>query len=476
MKEVSERKRNYNNRQALIVSIKSAQELLRRQARSIFSSFVLYLKRDYEMQWFHRYICDRLDVFERGEVKKLMVLMPPQHGKTELATRLFSAYLLGRNPNRKIAITSYGDSIASGFNRDIQRYIDSERYNELFPQTKLNNSKIFNTNYANQTRTEHKFDIVGQAGTLKTVGRGGSLTSETVDIGIIDDLYKDREEARSMTVSESAWNWYVDVFRTRFHNDSQQLIMNTRWDENDIAGRLLVEEVGEWEVIKFPAIRTNEVNSYDIRKEGEPLWPDWHSLEKIQGQRKLGEVSFNSLQQQDPKPNTEILVFGKPEWIQIPEWPLTLTSFSWGLDFGKTTGINALIKCSSDITGYYFDECLYEPSVPATHIRDLLIANGYKVGEIVYCDHMLAKINALRLLGVNAVQAIKGAGSISFGIDKLNEMSCHYTSRSVNLRNELNNYQYVCYGKIITNEPVDEFNHALDAARYGTVSRFFRGR
>lgn len=462
------------SRKELIAAINAATELLRRQSRSSFKKFVPYIKQDYEMQWFHAYICDRLDAFERGEIKKLMVLMPPQHGKTELATRLFTSYLLGRNPDRKIAITSYGDSIASGFNRDIQRYIDSERYSELFPSTKLNNSKLFNTNAANIARTEHKFDIVGHRGSVKTVGRGGSLTSETVDIGIIDDLYKDREEARSMIISESAWNWYIDVFRTRFHNDSQQLIMNTRWSENDIAGRLMIEEPGQWEVIKFPAIRTNEVNAYDIRKEGEALWEDWHSLEKIMGQKKLSEVSFNSLQQQDPKPNTEILIC--KNWIQEPVWPGHLDQKTWGLDFGKTTGINALIKSVMEPEDLWFDECLYEPGVSAKIIRDCLFDNGYNSGEIVYADHIPTKVNALRLLGINAVPAIKGPGSVSFGIEKMKEYRCHYTERSVNLRNETNLYQYICYGKIITNEPVDENNHAIDACRYATVSRFFRGK
>lgn len=463
-----------SERQQLIQSIAAANELLTRKSRKEFKRFVVYIKADYEMQWFHSYICEKLDEFERGLIKKLMILMPPQHGKTELATRLFSSYLLGRDPNRKIAIASYSDSIASGFNRDIQRYIDNERYNKLFPETLLNNSRIFNTNADNYSRTEHKFDVINKKGTLKTVGRGGSLTSESVDIGIIDDLYKDREEARSMTVSESAWNWYIDVFRTRFHNDSQQLIMNTRWDENDIAGRLMTEEAGEWVVIKFPAIRTNEVNDYDIRAAGEALWPDWHSLEKIIGQKKLSEVSFNSLQQQDPKPNTEILVF--KNWIQIPDWPAWIPNKTWGLDFGKTTGINALVKCYLGTEGVFFDECLYEPGVPASVIKDKLIENGYQPGEIVYCDHMTAKINALRLLGINAMPAIKGAGSVSFGIDKLNEHPCHYTQRSVNMKMELNKYQFICYGKIITNEPEDAFNHSIDAARYGTVSRFFRGR
>lgn len=462
------------HRKVLIEQILAAQELLIRHARTDFNPFVKYIKPDYDMQWFHAYICSKLNQFAAGKIKKLMILLPPQHGKTELATRLFPPFLLGNNPDLRIAISSYSDTIASGFNRAIQRNIDNEAYALVFPETKLNYSKIFGTNYDNFSRTEHKFEIVKRKGSLKTVGRGGSLTSEPVDIGIIDDLYKDREEAKSLTVSESAWSWYVDVFRTRLHNDSQQLIMNTRWDENDLCGRLLVEEPGEWEVIKFPGIRTEDVNDYDPRKEGEALWPQKHSLEKILSQKKLSQVSYNSLYQQDPKPNTDILIY--TNWISIPAWPDNIESITWGLDFGKTVGINALIKAAVVGDDIYFKECLYASGVPMSEIKKVLVANGYKEGQLVYCDHMPGKIAELRTLGVTAFPALKGEGSIDAGITKLKEYTCHYTQESINLKTELNNYQWVCYGKIITNQPVDEFNHLLDACRYAIYSRYFKGR
>lgn len=465
-----------SERSVLIQAISAANELVKRDSSKRYKTFVQHIKPDYDMRWFHGYICEKLQEFSDGKIKKLMILMPPQHGKSELATRLFAPYLLGKNPDLKIAIASYADSIASGFNRAIQLNMDNEKYANVFPDTKLNNSRIFNTNNINFTRTEHKFEIIHKKGFVKTVGRGGSLTSESVDIGIIDDLYKDREEAKSLRVSEVAWNWYIDVFLTRMHNDSQQLIMNTRWDENDICGRLLDEQKGQWVVVKFPAIRTADVNDYDPREEGEALWETKHSKEKILEQKKLSQVSFNSLYQQDPKPNTDILIFADPPWIELPEWPKNIESKTWGLDFGKTTGINALIKCAETSEANYFDECLYEPGVPTKVIKETLDANGYKSGEVVWCDHMPAKYNALRLMGVNAVPAVKGDGSVDFGITKLKERKNYYTARSINLKKELNNYQWVTYGKIITNIPVDEFNHAIDASRYGTVSRFFRNR
>ncbi len=227
-------------------------------------------------------------------------------------------------------------------------------------------------------------------------------------------------------------------------------------------------------MIKFPAIRTEDINEYDIRHEGEALWPEKHSLEKILSQKKLSQVSYNSLYQQDPKPNTDILVY--TNWISIPSWPQTAEMVTWGLDFGKSVGINALVKCTITGDNIYFKECCYASGLPMKEIKKILDDNGYTEGQIVYCDHMPGKINELRMLRVSAFPAIKGDGSIDAGITKLKEYTCHYTSDSVNLKMELNNYQWVCYGKIITNQPVDEFNHLLDACRYAVYSRYFKGR
>jgi hypothetical protein len=95
-------------------------------ARRNFSDFVRYVFPNYSMQWFHQLICDKLTAFERGEIKKLMVFMPPQHGKSQLTTRLFPAYFLGKNPNAKTVVASYNSTLASRFNRDIQRVIDEQ--------------------------------------------------------------------------------------------------------------------------------------------------------------------------------------------------------------------------------------------------------------------------------------------------------------------------------------------------------------
>jgi len=271
-----------------------------------FAEFVTYLQHDYSMQWFHKLISDKINEFEKGNIKKLMLFLPPQHGKTELTTRKASPYFLGKNPNRKIAIATYNATLAARFNRDIQRNIDNERYHEVFPNTYLNESNVVTVSQ-NYLRNSEIFEIVGHKGFVKTVGRGGALTSTTVDIGIIDDPIKDRAEAMSPTIRESLWSWYQDVFETRLHNDSQQILIQTRWHEEDLAGRLLQRD-NDWEVVVLEAIKETNY-PYDPREMGEALWPEKHSLERIQKIKQTSPITFNSLYQQSPRPNDEMGIF-----------------------------------------------------------------------------------------------------------------------------------------------------------------------
>lgn len=272
-------------------------------ARRNFADFVLYVFSNYQMQWFHKLICDKLTAFERGEIKKLMVFMPPQHGKSQLTTRLFPAYFLGKQPNAKTVISSYNSTLASRFNRDIQRVIDNKLYYEVFPDTLLNESNVV-TISDSYLRNSEIFEIVGHQGFMKSVGRGGALTGTPVDLGIIDDPIKDRAEAMSETIREGLWSWYQDVFETRLHNSSQQILIQTRWHEHDLAGKLLIRD-NDWEVIVLEAIKENDY-SYDIREFGEVLWDEKHSIERILKVKETSPLTFNSLYQQSPKPLDEI--------------------------------------------------------------------------------------------------------------------------------------------------------------------------
>ena len=258
---------------------------------------------------FHLKYYDYLNDFAHGKIKKLMVFMPPQHGKSEGSTRRLPPFIHGLNPDAKIAVISYSASKARKFNREMQRVIDTPEYHDIFPETTINGANGKTTS-STWVRTSEEFEIVNHRGSLKTVGVGGPLTGDPVDILIMDDLYKDAKTAWSPTIRGGVADWYDTVADTRLHNDSQQLIVFTRWHQDDLAGRLLklqgefhpVTNPDGWVIVVYQAIKIGEPTEYDPREEGEALWPERHNLNKLQKVREKNNHVFQSLYQQDPKP------------------------------------------------------------------------------------------------------------------------------------------------------------------------------
>lgn len=194
-------------------------------AKRRFADFIEYTKDDYIFNWHHKVLCAKLEGFAHRQIKKLMVFMPPQHGKSQLCTRHFPAYLLGIHPTSKICVCSYSATLAQSFNRDIQRIIDDNPYHDVFPKTLLNQSNVTTDAHGAYLRNADIFETLNYRGFVKTVGVGGSLTGTPIDVGIIDDPFKDREEAMSIRIRDKVWSWYTDVFKTRLHNDSQELLI-----------------------------------------------------------------------------------------------------------------------------------------------------------------------------------------------------------------------------------------------------------
>ena len=267
---------------------------------------------------FHIAYYEVLTRFAMGEIKKLMITMPPQHGKSEGATRRLPAFVLGQDPDKRIAIVSYNAIKARKFNRELQRIMDDDRYYELFPQTLLAGQASYqeqgrrSRNYA---RNSDECEIVGYQGSFKTIGVGGSLTGEPVDMLIMDDLYKDASSAWSPVIRQNVADWYDTVASTRLHNDSQQLLVFTRWHMEDLAGKLLeqegvydpIENPQGWLLVSFPAIQNRPPSEQDPRAEGEPLWPERHSLEKLLEIKGRSPTVFESLYQQNPQPSQGLM-------------------------------------------------------------------------------------------------------------------------------------------------------------------------
>lgn len=235
--------------------------------------------------------------------------MPPQHGKSELCSRRMPAKILGDDPNKRIAVVAYNHTFSSKFNRDIQRVIDSKEYRELYPETTLSGRNVRSDAKGSWLRNNDEFEIVGKKGSLISVGVGGGLTGNKVDVAIIDDPYKDAQQANSEAYKRQLFEWWDSVLETRLHNDSQICLTFTRWRHDDIAGRLLkLEKEGKtgqkWFVVKFPALKEGGKNSYDKRRIGQALWPKHLTAAKLKERKAKNPTAFEALYQQNPTPKT----------------------------------------------------------------------------------------------------------------------------------------------------------------------------
>lgn len=447
-------------------------------AKSDYSYFIEYVNPKYDMQPFHEVIAGYLQDFAEGRIKRLMITCPPQHGKSELSTRNFPPFLWGLNPNLKVAVLSYSADKARKFSREIQQRLQSDEYYELFPYIRLATAADRDEGV---TRTQGEFDIVGFAGSLKAVGRRGSLTGDPVDVGILDDLLKDEVEAQSPTIREQAWGWIESVVDTRLHNDSQLLYVTTRWHEDDPAGRFLDQDghysednPNGWVLLNFPALKTSDVVEYDERETGEALWPEKHSRERMEYKRKNNELVFNALYQGDPKPSEKSVIFS--DWSQIDERPDFVDEEFIGLDFGFSNDPTAATWIGISGRNLYLDELFYETELTNQDILDRYHATGLRLDMLVICDKAEPKsIEELRrgyykpgvgqIAGINAKGCIKGPGSINAGILKLKEYNVFYTKRSRNIKKERDRYQWVMMGGKATNTPIGQWNHAIDGIR-----------
>lgn len=279
---------------------------LAEKARKSVLSYSNLTMRNFQAAQHHRLICQFLNKVDRGEIKRLIISMPPRHGKTELTSQRFPAFLLGRNPNRQIIGTSYSSSLASRVSRNIQKIIESEAHQIAFPDVKLGrmNDKILDLK---SKRTSSEFEIVGHGGAYRAAGIGGGITGSGADILLIDDPFKNRKEAESVVLREAIYDWYTSTAYSRLEKDGAIIIVMTRWHEDDLAGRLLREakedpEKDQWVELKLEAICETKFQ-YDWREQGEALWPEKYPIERLKSMKKtMGSYDWNSLYQQSPKP------------------------------------------------------------------------------------------------------------------------------------------------------------------------------
>lgn len=341
------------------------------------------------LQGFHRTYYRVLQQFAEGRIRRLMVTMPPQHGKSVGSTTLLPAYILGLDPDLRVAIASYSATLANKFNRRVQRIIESSEYSALFPHTQIKRGG----RPVNYIRTADEVEIIGRRGELLSVGREGSLTGNRVDVFILDDLYKDALEANSPVTRENCWEWYTSVVRTRMHNASRELIVFTRWHEEDLIGMIASRERvvsltdwaqidtlkrGEWLHLNFEAIKESSPSALDPRMPGEALWPEQQDIDLLTAKRRLDTARFDCMYQGRPSPQGSLL-YGD-NFAEYESLPSDIVRFGNYTDTADTGDDYLCSICYAvDVDGViYLTDAVYtrEPmEVTETAVAEMLCRN-----------------------------------------------------------------------------------------------------
>lgn len=235
----------------------------------------------------HRLLIDALEAVERREIDRLMVLMPPGSAKSTYASVLFPPWFMGRRPEASVLGVSNTTDLAERFSRRARNLASLQRYRNVFGFGVSENTKSAG-NWENE-----------RGGEFFAAGVGSAIAGRRADLGLIDDPIKTREEADSERVRQKQWEWYVNDFSTRLKPGACQILIQTRWHEDDLGGRILEREHGRWHVMKLPMIAGpgDPLN----RKVGERLWPEWFTDEMVQT-AKMDMRAWNALYQQDPAP------------------------------------------------------------------------------------------------------------------------------------------------------------------------------
>lgn len=276
------------------IDAKVRKELaLRILTRKRLLPFVERFSPDYQAGWVHKDICNRLEQFSRDVAEKksprLMLFMPPRHGKSTLASISFPAWHLGRHPDHEFISCSYSGSLAMGFSRKVRQLLREPTYKTAF-KTRLDPDS-----------QSAEAWLTTDGGGFVAAGVGGGITGKGAHILVIDDPVKNREDAESQNNRESTWDWYTSTAYTRLAPGGGVLVILTRWHDDDLAGKLLAhaEKGGDaWEVVKYPAIAEEDEQ---FRKAGEALHReryDEEALRKIE--RAIGPRDWAALYQQNP--------------------------------------------------------------------------------------------------------------------------------------------------------------------------------
>jgi hypothetical protein len=241
----------------------------------------------------HRFVCTHLERVERREIDRLMILMPPRHGKTELASKSYPSWTIGRSPWKQFISASATADLAHDWGRDVRNIVASEAYQVIFPTRLSEDSKA-----AGKWNTQ-------QGGCYYAIGVGGNPIGRGADEFLIDDPFGSMEDAKSPTIRDKVWDWYQGTVYNRLQPKGAIVLINHRMHEDDLSGRLIEQmKAGndQWTIVELPAIALE--NDQMRRQKGEPLWPAQFPLEELARRRNNTLARYwSALYMQNPVPD-----------------------------------------------------------------------------------------------------------------------------------------------------------------------------
>ena len=307
---------------ALIEELEEAES--KEEARDGFMPFIKRVWPAFIEGRHHKIMGDAFERVARGELKRLIINMPPRHTKSEFASYLLPAWFLGRFPDKKIIQTAHTAELSVGFGRKVRNLVDSDDYKTVFPNMGLRaDSKA-----AGRWSTS-------KGGEYFAIGVGGAVTGKGADLLIIDDPHSEQEgQSADPSVFDKVYEWYTSGPRQRLQPGGAIIVVMTRWHKRDLTGQIVkssVQRAGtdEWEVIEFPAIMPS----------GKSLWPQFWPLEELESLRnELPAPKWNAQYQQNPTSEEGALVKREwwKEWEQDTPPPCEFIIQSWDTAFLKT--------------------------------------------------------------------------------------------------------------------------------------------
>jgi len=284
------------------------QEVLK-AAKHRLLAYCSLTNEDYAKPKHLKAIAGILERVEKGELRRVIITIPPRHGKSMLCSQYFPAWYMGRNPSKYLITATYGQELSDDFGRKVRDQIEDPLFNTLFPECRLRSD----------SRAASKFETI-HGGTYVSVGVGGSIMGRGAHLLFIDDAIKDREQADSELIRKKIWDWYISTAYTRLMPGGAVVVIMTRWHEEDLVGHLLKQAHENWHVVNLKA----------IDDEGRALWPEAYNLETLlnikKGAEEAGqEYNWHCLYQQNPLPKEGMLF--RPEWLQpgaSDEYAMTL--------------------------------------------------------------------------------------------------------------------------------------------------------